>query len=514
MHGYSNTDRNDVEITGWKRYFLSNQQAACWYNCQSERLVVLSGDDNVGILFKNGTVINAGETFRADVLVNGEYIALVSQNIPRENHHVIDVTGKYLMPGGVDVHTHFELPVSGTVASDDFITGGRAAAFGGTTSHIDFAIQNKGQSLRDALDTWRRKAEGRAQIDYGFHMTLVDLNEQTAAEIPWLAEQGVTTLKLLMAYKGSVQVDDTTLFRTMRIAADLGMLVMVHAENGDVIADLITENVGKGHTDPVYHVRSRPAVLEAEATGRAIALAEVAGCPLYVVHMTCTEAVDQLRRAKLKGLPVMGETCVQYLFLTEQDLARPGFEGAKFVCSPPLRTAKDQEALWDALRDQTLQVISTDHCPFWYEGSRNGRSAGKELGKGNFSKIPNGLPAIEDRLKMVWHHGVNAGRISPNRFVELMSTNPARALGLYPHKGEIVVSADADIVVWDPKQNQMIGVASHHMNVDYNIFEGQEVRGGPVMVFLRGQQIVDGDKWLGAPGMGKYLKRAVHAPIL
>jgi dihydropyrimidinase len=289
---------------------------------------------------------------------------------------------------------------------------------------------------------------------------------------------------------------------------------MVHAENGDVIADLIAENVAKGHTDPAYHARSRPAVLEAEATGRAIALAEVAGCPLYVVHMTCAEAIDQLRRAKLKGLPVMGETCVQYLFLTEQDLARPGFEGAKFVCSPPLRTAKDQAALWEALRDQTLQVISTDHCPFWYEGSRNGRSAGKELGKGNFSKIPNGLPAVEDRLKMVWHHGVNAGRISPNRFVELMSTNPARALGLYPHKGEIVVSADADIVVWDPKQNQMIGVASHHMNVDYNIFEGQEVRGGPVMVFLRGQQIVDGDKWLGAPGMGKYLKRAVRAPIL
>ncbi|MCC7206638.1 MAG: dihydropyrimidinase [Anaerolineae bacterium] len=468
----------------------------------------------MGTLFAGGSVINASGTVRADVLIEGEHIALIAPTIAREGHRVIDVSGKYLMPGGVDVHTHFDLPVSGTVASDDFTTGGRAAAFGGTTTHIDFAIQTRGQSLRQALDEWKGKAEGKATIDYGLHMTIVDLRDEVAAEIPAMAEAGVPSLKLLMAYKGGVMVDDTTMFRVMQMAAKHGMLVMVHAENGDVIADLQAQLLRENKTDPMYHPRSRPAALEAEATNRAITLAEVAGCDLYIVHMTCEGAVEALRRGRARGLPVMGETCVQYLFLTADDLARPGHEGAKFVCSPPLRTIADQNALWNALRDRTLQVISTDHCPFWYEGGVKGRPAGKELGRGNFTRIPNGLPAVEDRLKMVWHFGVNAGRMDANRFVEVMCTNPARAFGLYPRKGEIAVGADADIVVWDPNRLERISAVSHHMAVDYNVFEGRVVRGGPIMVYLRGAPIVDGDRWLGAPGSGQFLKRGVRAPVL
>jgi dihydropyrimidinase len=468
----------------------------------------------MGTLFTNGTIISADGAFRADVLVEGEVITLIAPHIPTRDHTLIDVTGKYLMPGGVDVHTHFDLPVSGTVSSDDFASGGRAAAFGGTTTHIDFAIQTRGESLGAALDAWQRKAKGRACIDYGLHMTIVDLTDAVAAEIPALIEAGIPSLKLLMAYKGSVMVDDATLFRTMQIAAAHRMLVMVHAENGDVIADLQAQALREGHSAPLHHARTRPAALEAEATGRAIALAEVAGCDLYVVHMTCAGAVEALRRGRARGLPVMGETCVQYLFLTADDLARPGFEGAKFVCSPPLRTPADHEALWRALHDHTLQVVSTDHCPFWYEGGVQGRPAGKELGKDSFTRIPNGLPAVEDRLRMVWHAGVNGGRIDPSRFVALMATNPARIFGLYPRKGAIIPGADADILIWDPERFETISAATHHMAVDYSIFEGQTVRGGPDRVFLRGRQIVDGPHWLGAPGTGQYLRREAGAAIL
>ncbi|MEP7284234.1 MAG: dihydropyrimidinase [Chloroflexota bacterium] len=468
----------------------------------------------MGTLFKNGTVINAGDSFPGDVLVEGEKIVLIGQSIPEAGHQVIDAKGKYLMPGGIDVHTHLELPFGGTVSSDDFSTGHEAAAFGGTTTHIDFVIQPKGGSLHDGLADWHRKADPKAQIDYGFHLAITDLRDEVMKEIPSLVNDGVTSLKLFMAYKNVFQVDDKTLFRAMMTAAENGMLIMVHAENGDVVDDLIHKYLNEGKTDPIYHAYSRPAAVEGEATGRAIALAGVAGCPLYVVHMTCEDSIQQLRLGRAKSLPVMGETCVQYLFLTEDDLAKPGYEGSKFVCSPPIRTVHDQNVLWQALRDRTLQVVSTDHCPFWYEGGINGRIAGKELGKGDFSKIPNGLPVIEDRMKIMWHYGVGGNHFDANRFVELMCTNPAKIFGLYPRKGTIAVGSDADIVVWDPEVRETVSYKTDHMNVDYNLFEGQEIQGGPAAVFLRGQQIVDGKTWKGHNGQGQFLKRSAHAPVL
>ncbi len=468
----------------------------------------------MGTLFKNGTVVNAGDSYPADVLVEGEKVALIGQTIPSQGHEVVDAKGKYLMPGGIDVHTHLELPFGGTVSSDDFCTGHAAAAFGGTTSHIDFVIQPKGGSLHDGLADWHHKADSKAQIDYGFHLAITDLRPEVMKEIPSLVNDGVTSLKLFMAYKGVFQVDDATLFRAMMTAAEHGMLIMVHAENGDVVADLTDKLLAEGKTDPVYHAHSRPSAVEGEATGRAVALAGVAGAPLYVVHMTCEEAIQQLRLGRARNLPVMGETCVQYLFLTVDDLAKPNYEGAKFVCSPPVRTEHDQQVLWGALRDRTLQVVSTDHCPFWFEGGVKGRIAGKELGKGNFAKIPNGLPVIEDRMKIMWHYGVNEGHFDANRFVELMSTNPAKIFGLYPRKGTIAVGSDADIVVWDPKKRETVSARTHHMNVDYNLFEGRKINGGPEKVFLRGKQIVDGDRWLGQMGQGQFLKRNAHAAVL
>jgi dihydropyrimidinase len=468
----------------------------------------------MGTLFKNGTVINAGDSFPADVLVEGEKVVLIGQKIPNGNHKIVDAKGKYLMPGGIDVHTHLELPFGGTISSDDFNTGHCAAAFGGTTTHIDFVIQPKGGSLHDGLDEWHKKAGHKAMIDYGFHLAITDLRPEVMKEIPSLVADGVTSLKLFMAYKNVFQIDDATLFRAMMTAAEHGMLIMVHAENGDVVADLIDRLLAEGKTDPYYHAVSRPSAVEGEATGRAIALAGVAGCPLYVVHMTCDEAVTQLRLGRQRGLPVMGETCVQYLFLTVDDLKKPNYEGAKFVCSPPIRTEHDQQILWNALRDRTLQVVSTDHCPFWFEGGVKGRIAGKELGKGNFAKIPNGLPVIEDRMKIMWHYGVNEGHFDANRFVELMSTNPAKIFGLYPRKGTIAVGSDADIVVWDPKKRETVSAKTHHMNVDYNLFEGRKIKGGVDKVFLRGSQIVDGEQWTGHPGQGQFLKRNAHAAVL
>jgi len=468
----------------------------------------------MGILFKSATVINAADTFTGDVLVEGEKIVMIGTNIPKSSHKVIDCKGKYLMPGGIDVHTHLALPFGGTSSSDDFNTGHVAAAFGGTTSHIDFVIQPKGRSLHDGLDVWHKKSKDKAQIDYGFHMAITDLTPEVMNEIPTMVDEGITSLKLFMAYKGVFQVDDQTLFRAMLTAADNGQIIMVHAENGDAIDDLTAKYLAAGKTAPKYHAETRPALLEGEATGRAIALAGVAKSPLYVVHMTCDESISQLRLGRERGLPVMGETCVQYMFLTAKDLDRPGNEGAKFVCSPPIRTEKDQNVLWGALRDATLQAVSTDHCPFWYEGGVNGRIAGKELGKGDFSKIPNGLPVIEDRQMIMWHFGVNGGHFNANRFVELTATNPAKIFGMYPRKGTISVGADADIVLWDPKARHTISAKTHHMNTDYNIFEGYKVKGKPTQVWVRGHQVVDGDQWLGQQGQGKFIKREAHAPVL
>ncbi len=466
------------------------------------------------IVIKHGTLITASDTIQADVLIDGETIAVIGHDLDIEDAQVIDATGKYVLPGGIDVHTHLELPVGVTESSDDFYTGHKAAAFGGTTSHIDFAIPNRGETLRQAIENWHAKAEGKAVIDYGFHANLVEVNDAIIDEIPSIVNEGVTSIKALMAYKGRLQIDDTGLFRTMQKTAEAGVLMLTHCENGDVIDVLIKDAVANQQLDPIYHARTRPAWTEAEATLRAIALAAVANAPLYVVHMTCELAVDQLRYGRERGLNVMGETCVQYLFFTADDLARPNFEGAKWVCSPPLRTQRDNEALWRALQKGDLQVVSTDHCPFLFDGTKpveyEGQPyqrPGKALGRDNFTKIPNGLPGLGDRLIVLWSAGVRTGRISPNRFVEITATNPAKIFGMYPRKGTIAIGSDADIVIWDPNAQKTYGKALSHQRVDYNLYEGWEVTGWPEKVLRRGKLLVDGDKWLGRAGTGQFIHR-------
>jgi dihydropyrimidinase len=491
----------------------------------------------MGILLKNGTIITASEIVKADVLIEGEIVTLIGLNIDGAGHEVVDCTGKYVMPGGIDVHTHLELPFGGTISNDDFDTGHKAAAFGGTTSHIDFVIQPKGGSLHDGLVTWRKKSQV-AQIDYGYHMAITDLRDEVMQEIPTLVAEGITSLKLFMAYKNVFQIDDATLFKTMRVAADNGMIVMVHAENGDVEATLTPALLAAGKTDPKYHAASRPPEIEGEATNRAVTMAGLANCPLYVVHMTTESAIEALRRGRALGYPVMGESCTQYFFLTVDDhLAAPEFEGAKYVCSPPIRSTHDQAVLWQAVKDGTLQAVSTDHCNFWFNGgvgpyqewakAHNGgnwvayeqqdptyRRPGKELGKGNFAKIPNGMPGLEERMMVIWEHGVNAGRISPTRFVELLCTNPAKIFGMYPKKGTIAVGSDADIAVWDPTLQHTLSVDNTHMRTDYIVYEGWSIKGKPVQVYLRGKKIVDGDAWYGSNGGGQYVPRQPHAPVL
>jgi len=471
----------------------------------------------VGTLIKNGTVITAENTVQADILIEDEQIVSLSPAIPEADHQVVDAAGKLLLPGGIDVHTHLELPVSGTVSSDDFFTGQRAAAFGGTTSHIDFAIQPKGGSLRDGIKRWHEKAAEKACIDYSFHANVTDAHDGIYEEIPHLIEEGITSIKLLMAYKGTFQVDDTTLFKVMTVAAKHDLLVMVHAENGDVIAELTAQLVAEGKNAPHYHLAAHPALAESEATCRAVSMAGISGARLYVVHMTCAGAVEQLALGRSKGFRVMGESCSQYLGLFEETLrgtAENPFEGAKYVCSPPLRTRADADVLWTSLADNTLQVVSTDHCPFFFEGGIDGRPPGKELGKETFTRIPNGLPGIEDRMVVTWHWGVNSGRISPNRFIALTSTNPARIFDMYPRKGTIAVGSDADIIIWDPNMKRTIQAAHQHMNTDYNVYEGVEVTGWPEKVFLRGRLIVDGDQWLGECGTGKFIHRQPAGVVL
>ena len=491
----------------------------------------------MGTLFKNGTVITAGEMARADVLVEGEIVTLMGRDIDPTGHEVVDCTGMYLLPGGIDVHTHLDLAFGGTYSNDDFDTGHKAAAYGGTTMHIDFAMQPKGGTFQDALEIWREKAK-LAQIDYSFHMGITDLRPDVLDAIPSLVQEGITSLKLFMAYKNVFQVDDTTLFRAMQQAAKNGMIVMVHAENGDVEVELRSALLAEGKTDPVYHAASRPPEIEGEATNRAVVMSGMTGCPLYVVHMTCEPAIEALRRGRALGYPVMGETCIQYFFMTVEDhLAQPDFHGAKYVCSPPIRTTHDHGVVWQAVRDGTLQVVSTDHCDFWFEGGvgpveewvaehggRNWaefeaqdptyRRPGKELGRGDFSKIPNGLPAIEDRMIALWHAGVNGGKITPSRFVELNCTNPAKIFGMYPRKGTIAIGSDADIAVWDPNKRHTISAATHHMRCDYNLFEGMEVQGVPVIVYQRGKRLLDQNGWYGANGSGQFIARQPYAPVL
>jgi dihydropyrimidinase len=456
-------------------------------------------------LIRGGTVVTASDTYQADVLIEDEKIASIGHGFTADA--TIDATGKYVIPGGIDVHTHLDMPFGGTVASDDFFTGHRAAAFGGTTTHVDFAIQPQGATLRETLDIWHAKARGKAAIDYGFHLAITDLPDSILDEIAQAPSWGVTSLKLFMAYKGALMVDDATLFRAMEQAAAHGLLIMVHAENGDAIDILVKQALAAGHTEPKYHALTRPAELEAEATNRAIRLAEVAGAPLYVVHVTNAGAVEAIRLARLRSNLIHGETCFQYFFFTKDDLARPGFEGAKWVCSPPFREPADQETLWQAVATNDLQVISTDHCDFWYEGGTDGRPGGKELGKGDFSKIPNGVPGIEDRMMVLYTHGVRGGRFSLNRWVELCCTNPAKLFGIYPQKGVVAPGSDADLVVWDPEATHTISAKTHHQRTDYNLYEGMKVTGMPSVVLLRGRVLVQDGQWKGEAGAGKFLHR-------
>ncbi|GAB4207900.1 MAG: dihydropyrimidinase [Roseiflexaceae bacterium] len=457
-------------------------------------------------VIKGGTVVTASDTFPADVLIEGEQIVAVGRDLSGDT--TIDASGKYVIPGGIDVHTHLDMPFGGTVSSDDFFTGHQAAAFGGTTMHIDFAIQPKGATLRETLDIWHAKAAGKAAIDYGFHVAITDLPDSVMDEIPRCAEYGVTSLKLFMAYKGALQVDDTTLFRAMQQAAANNLMIMVHAENGDAIDLLIKEALARGEYAPKYHALTRPPELEAEATYRAIRLAEVAKAPLYVVHLTNAGALEAVRLAHARGSShIFAETCVQYFFFTKDDLARPGFEGAKWVCSPPYREVSDQEALWRGVADGSLQVVSTDHCPFWFEGGRDGRPAGKELGRDSFAAIPNGCPGIEDRMIVLYTNGVRGGRFSLNRWVELCCTNPAKLFGCYPQKGVIAPGSDADIVVWDPERTGVITAAAQHQRTDYNLYEGMEVTGLPSVVLSRGRVLVQDGEWKGERGAGAFVPR-------
>ncbi|HEY6778095.1 MAG TPA: dihydropyrimidinase [Thermoleophilaceae bacterium] len=457
----------------------------------------------MSVLIKGGRVITAADDYVGDVLVEGETVAQLGDSLDVQADKVIDASGKYVLPGCIDPHTHMEMAFGGTVTCDDFTSGTTSAAFGGTTTHVDFCMQTPGDSLPDALAAYHEKIErAKPVIDVGFHIAVTDLHEGGNLEdLARLPDEGVTSYKLFMAYKGAIMVDDETLFKVMQVAADTGALVMVHAENGDAIDVLVKKARAEGKTEPKWHAATRPPITEAEATNRAIQLARVAGAPLYVVHVSCKEAIEPIERARAANWDAWGETCTQYLFIDETALDQPDFEGGKYVYTPPPRPKENQEHLWRAIATDVLSVVSTDHCPFNWDGQ-------KTIGRDDFSKIPNGGPGIENRLHMLHHFGAREGRFSLNRMVELLSTNPARFFGLYPRKGTIAVGSDADIVVFDPEKPHTISASTHHSNVDYNLFEGTEVRGAPDAVLVRGQVIVEDDELVAEPGAGQFIKRA------
>ncbi len=463
-------------------------------------------------LIKNGQVVTASKTFYADLLIEDEKIAKVEPDIAiAQGMEVIDAEGQFLLPGGVDVHVHLDLPMFNTVSSDDHYTGTKAAAFGGTTTVIDFVSQDSDDLLR-CISTLREKADRKVAIDYGLHMNITHLTPAVEELIPRLLSAGVSSVKVFTAYNNRLRLNDNDILRVMRIAAESGLLTMLHAENGDVIDMLVQEALDGGNKSPIWHARTRPAWGAVEAVLRAAALSAMAQAPLYIVHINTAGEVDMLEYARRKGLQTMGETCLQYLFFSEADLERP--DGAKWICSPPLRTKEDQERLWDGLKQGTLQVISTDHCPFFFNGKKpinyEGKQVvipGKELGVENFTLIPNGLPGVGDRLPILWSAMVSSGKFTLNEFVALTSTNPARIFGLYPQKGELSAGSDADIVLWDPSKKVNYGLAYSHHRTDYNLYEGWELTGFPVKVISRGRVIVEDGVWNGKAGNGRFLHR-------
>jgi dihydropyrimidinase len=457
----------------------------------------------MSVLIKNGTIVTATDLYKGDIFIQDERITTIGTSLSMQADRVIDAADKYVFPGGIDVHTHLDMPFGGTVSADDFESGTIAAAHGGTTSIVDFAIQYKGQTLHHAWETWMKKAEGKSAIDYGFHMIITELTDQVEQEMDTLVGEGVTSFKLFMAYPGVFMVDDATIFRALLRTGKNGGTICMHAENGGVIDVLVKKALAEGKTAPKYHALTRPARAEAEATHRAIALAEMADVPIYIVHLGAAEALEMVTEARDRGLPAYAETCPQYLFLSYENYEEPGFEGAKYVMSPPLRPKAQQDRLWRGLAFDDLQAISTDHCPFCMKE--------KALGEGDFSKIPNGAPGIETRMSLVYDGGVRPGRISVNRFVELTSTSPAKIFGLFPRKGTIAPGSDADIVVFDPKKSMTLSARTHHMKVDYNPYEGRQVTGVTDTVLSRGRVIIDGGKFVGKPGAGAFVKRTSRA---
>ncbi|MGG4466463.1 dihydropyrimidinase [Paenibacillus alvei] len=455
-------------------------------------------------IIKNGIIVTAADTYQADLCIENGVISQIGSQLDETGAEIIDAAGSYIFPGGIDPHTHLDMPFGGTVTKDDFETGTMAAAFGGTTTVIDFCLTTKGKPLKAAVEAWHAKAKEKAVIDYGFHLQIVEANEAALNELPaMINEEGITSLKVFMAYKNQFQADDETLFRTLLAAKELGALVMVHAENGDVIDYLVKKALQEGNTAPIYHALTRPPEAEGEATGRAAALTGLAKSQLYVVHVSCAEAAEKIAAARNSGIDIWGETCPQYLVLDQSYLEKPDFEGAKYVWSPPLREKHNQEILWNALKTGQLQTLGSDQCSFDFKGQ-------KDLGKDDFSKIPNGGPIIEDRVSILYSEGVVGGRISLNQFVDIMSTKAAKLFGLYPQKGTIAVGSDADLVIFDPDVKRVISAETHHMAVDYNPFEGMEVTGEPVSVLSRGEFVIKNKLFTGQAGAGQFIKRAKY----
>ena len=461
------------------------------------------------ILIKNGRVVTAVDDYFADVYIEGETVKQIGKDLAVEADEVIDATGKLVIPGGIDAHTHFDLPFGGTSSNDDFNTGTKAAAHGGTTTCVDFAVQSKGESTLKGLDTWHKKADGVATIDYAFHMIVTDMPDERLGEMDKLAEEGVTSYKLFMAYPGVLYVDDGTLYRAFRRAGENNTRICMHAENGIVIDEIVKAAVNDGKLDPRYHALTRPTRMEAEGVYRSIAIAEVAEVPLYIVHLSCADALEEVKRARVRGVDVIAETCPQYLVLDQSLYFKEGFEGAKWVMTPALREKWNQDVLWKGLEMGHLANVATDHCPFCMKGQ-------KDLGLGDFRKIPNGAPGVENRMSLMYHFGVVEGRLSLNRFVELTSTAAAKTFGMFPKKGTIAVGSDADIVVFDPERKETVSIDNeftHHMNVDYSAYEGFQLQGWSEIVLSRGRVICKNGE-LVTEGGGQYIKRARHGELL